>query len=333
MRILIVKIGAIGDVVMSLPMLSFLKERYPNCKITVVCGQIVAPLFAQTNLVDEVIIVAEKRLLAGNLLMKSFSLIGVWIRLSLRKFDLVLTAHPDWRYRLLSLFVRAKEKRSWDRFKSPIMPIPGRYHAAEYLRLASGLEQPTVKFPEIETPTVVSFDFPFVAIAPGGARNTLAENPLRRWPIDRYATLIAKFVEQSIQVVVTGADSDAWVRDHLPNGQYIDLIGKLSLLDVIGVFKQCDLLVTHDSGPLHLAKLAKCPVLALFGPTNPAEFTSPEESIEVIWGGRGLFCRPCYNGKNFAPCSSNQCLQLVSVEQVFQKALVKLEARKLPSLV
>ncbi len=333
MRILIVKIGAIGDAVMSLSMLPFLKERHPNCKITVVCGRIVAPLFKQTNLVDELISVDEKWLLVGNLLKKTVSLFGVWSRLFLRKFDLVLTAHPDYRYRLISLFVIANEKRSWDRFKSPIMPIPGRYHAAEYLRLASGLEHGTVKFPELDIQTSHSLDFPFVVIAPGGARNTLAENSLRRWPIASYAALISKLADQSIQVVVTGADSDSWVRDHLPKCRYIDLIGKLSLLDVIGVFKQSDLLITHDSGPLHLAKLAKCPVLALFGPTNPAEFTSPEESIEVLWGARGLFCRPCYNGKSFASCSSNQCLQLVSVDQVFQKALQKLEASRLPSLV
>jgi heptosyltransferase-2 len=320
MRILIVKIGAIGDVVMSLPMLTYLKNQYPLCKITCVCGSVVAPMFAATGMLDELIVVDEQKLLTGT---KVFSLLSIWKRLFLRRFDLVLTAHPDLRYRLISLTVRAKERRNWIRSKIPTD------HAREYLRLAGAPDAVPIIYPHLERVAMGGFSFPFIAIAPGGARNVLNDNPLRRWPIDRYAELIEQIVALGLKVVVTGSASDVWVRKFLPKGLYIDLIGQCSLLDTIDVYRESKLLITHDSGPLHLAKIAGCEVIALFGPTNPAEFAVGSK-IDVIWGGKGLACRPCYNGKTFAACSSNLCLQSISVHQVVQRVQQKLEAKKQP---
>lgn len=105
-------------------------------------------------------------------------------------------------------------------------------------------------------------------------------------------------------------------------------VGRLDLLQLVALFKQSSLFITHDSGPLHLAKLVGVSTLALFGPTNPYEKVSTEENIEVIWGGKHLACRPCYNGKTYASCARNGCLQSLSPEQVFAKAVLKLGLRR-----
>ena len=310
---------------MSLPMLSWLKKEYPQAKITWVCGKVVAPLIEQTKMVDEIIEVFENRLLAGSFLQKIFSLLGLWKRLFWKKFDLVLTAHPDARYRLISMPVRAKIRRSWDRRAKRILPVPGRYHAREYLRLATGvdgIDGPGPEFPKIQVPKI--FEKPLIVVAPGGAKNVLTENAQRRWPIENYAEVITYFSEE-YQVVVTGAISDEWILPLLPAGLFTNFVGKGSLLDLIGIYQCADLLITHDSGPLHLAKLAKCPTLALFGPTNPLEFTSSSEAVDVIWGGENLPCRPCYDGKTFAPCKNNLCMKSISPQQVISRALLFLK--------
>ncbi len=111
---LIIKIGAIGDVVMALPMIKACGGR-----VTCVCGKIVRPLIKA----DEVIEVDEKKLLKGNI----WELFKIWRKLGFRKFDLIIIAHKDWRYRLIPLFIRG-EKRV---FK----PKPGQYHAQAYLAM------------------------------------------------------------------------------------------------------------------------------------------------------------------------------------------------------
>jgi len=300
---------------MSMAMLPYLKREYPGCRITCVCGGIVAPLFRQSGLVDEIVQVDEKRLLVA---AKLRSLIRIWKRLFMRKFDLVLTAHKDPRYRLISLFVRAKERRSWD-----AVPTIGRYHARQYLELAGAVDSP-IQFPEMNVSLKNEFVFasPYIVVAPGGAKNILVDDLLRRWPIENYGLVISELIRRSYHVIVIGASSDEWVRPFLPAG-YMDLIGKTDLLDLIAILQRCDLLITHDSGPLHLAKLAKCRVLALFGPTNPANFISVDEGIEVVWGGARLPCRPCYDGKRFACCSNNQCMKSISVKTVIDTVLNK----------
>jgi heptosyltransferase-2 len=318
--ILIVKIGAIGDVVMSLAMLPWLRRRHPRARITWICGSLVAPLIAQTKMVDEIIEVPEERLLTGSFRQKIVSLLQVWRGLFGRKFDLALTAHSDPRYRLITLPIRAKVQRSWNRKTKRIMPLPGRYHAREYLRLATGgdgPDEPEIEFPKIHVQS--NWKKPLIAVAPGGAKNVLADNAQRRWPIEYYAEVIS-FFSKEYQVVVTGAKSDEWVLPFLPSGSFTNLLGQASLLELIGLYQSANLLITHDSGPLHLAKLAKCPTLALFGPTNPFERTSPSERIDVLWGGEGLPCRPCYDGKTFAPCSNHLCMKSIHPQMVISRA-------------
>lgn len=311
---------------MSLPLLSFLKKRDPDCVITCICGQLVAPLFRQTGLVEQIIEVDEKRLLMGSFLDKSWCLISLWKQIFGQHYDLVLTAHPDSRYRWLTFPVRAKVRRSWKR--------KGTYHALEYVKLASDPEEPgPICFPELKVTLrpLFTIDRPYIVIAPGGAKNTLAEQSLKRYPIEFYAQIISA-LSKKMTIVVTGLTSDEWVREALPTGSYLDLIGQADLLDLIALLKGSSLLITHDSGPLHLAKLAKCQVLALFGPTNPATFVAPEESIEVMWGGADLPCRPCYNGKLFAACQNPLCMKSISPEAVVTKALEMCKTKKLPSL-
>jgi heptosyltransferase-2 len=169
---------------------------------------------------------------------------------------------------------------------------------------------------------------PWVALAPGGARNLLREDALRRWPLDRYARLAELLQAEGFQVVLTGAAGDGWVREAFQGSGCLDLIGQTSLGDLVALYARCRLVVTHDSGPLHLAALSGARVLALFGPTNPAEKMPPEGSARALWGGEKLACRPCYDGKNYAPCRRNVCLEGVGVEVVFKNAMEMIREKR-----
>ena len=314
---------------MALPLLAHIRTHFPKSHITWICGDQVKPLIEATRLVDTLISVNEKKLLKGNIVSKFATLFKLWIRLLGRKFDLSLTLHPDPRYRWISFPIRCNDRRFWTRQWGRINPIPGRYHTTEYLRLFTGNDGPEetpIVFPKIHFPKERELlsslaGKPIVAIAPGGAKNILADDALRRWPISSYASFMKGLSEYPVHLVVVGTESDRWVLEHFSGIQYRDLVGKLELLQLLSFLEASQLLITHDSGPLHLAKLANCPAIGLFGPTNPFEKVGKGEKIKVLWGGEHLACRPCYDGKTYAACKRNICLENVQPQKVLHEAL------------
>ncbi|MBI2742394.1 MAG: glycosyltransferase family 9 protein [Chlamydiales bacterium] len=336
--ILIVKIGAIGDVVMSLPMLSLLRQKHPNAHITWLCGKSAAPLVEAAALTDEMLLIDETQLFQRGAGRRILALIAIWRVLFFRRFDLVITAHPDPRYQLISLFCRKKLHRFFNRRQKRSFPLFGRYHLYEYNRLADPTEgplSPSPSFPKLHletTPFLEGFlaslpSRPIVVVAPGGAKNALSDNPLRRWPASHYADLLKQLSSLPVNLIVTGAESDHWIEPLLSEITYHNLIGKLSLLELVMLLKKTKLFITHDSGPLHLSKLAECPTIALFGPTNPSEKVSPSENIHVFW--ERMPCAPCYDGKKYAQCTQNSCMRNISPAAVAKKASELLFPHKL----
>ncbi len=325
MRVLIVRIGAVGDVVMALPLLPALRSAGAS-EVTWLCGQVVAPLLRLAEGVDEIITLDEKALFRGKPIARVREIARVWRRLIGRSFDLIVMAHPDVRYRVLTAPLIGGRRRSLGR-KGREGLIRGRHHSNEYVRLALGSEGPNVPpaaLPVIRPELPESFEQIFsrtsqgnVALAPGGARNVLHENALRRWALESYGELASRLVKAGANVILTGDATDGWTLGAFRDLPIQNLIGKTGLTDLLAVYARCDVVVTHDSGPLHLAQLARTPLVALFGPTSPPERVLHLSGGKVFWGGAGLSCRPCYDGRDFAACENNVCLKELEVEPVY----------------
>ena len=335
MRVLIVKIGAVGDVVMALPLLSALRGAGAS-EVTWLCGQGVAPLLGLVEGVDEIVTLDEKALFRGKPLTRVREIARVWRRLIGRSFDLIIMAHPDVRYRTLTAPLIGGRRKSLGKGRDGL--IRGRHHSNEYVRLALGLEGPSVPcaaLPVIRPELPESFSAMFggagqgnVALAPGGARNVLRENALRRWPLESYAELAKRLVKAGVNVILTGDAADEWTLAAFRDLPIQSLIGKTGLTDLLAVYARCSVVVAHDSGPLHLAQLARTPLVALFGPTSPLDFVLHLSGGKVFWGGAGLSCRPCYDGRDFAACDNNVCLKEIEVDSVCDAVVEVLRGRR-----
>ena len=162
MTILIVKVHAVGDVIMALPMVTALRKRDPNARITWLCGEAAAPIVELMGDI-EVIAVKDAKLFGGSFGERFAEMAKVWVRLLGRRFDLILTAYADPRYRLLTLTARGKERRKTNRGRGRWWAIAGRYQADEYVRLATNVDGPRAEraeLPVIRPPMldVESFD-------------------------------------------------------------------------------------------------------------------------------------------------------------------------------
>ena len=133
-----------------------------------------------------------------------------------------------------------------------------------------------------------------------------------------------------MKVAITGSDEDNWVREAFCDSDVIDLVGHTTLPQLIALYRECAAVVTHDSGPLHLARLAHASLVALFGPTLPASFVPRDDRTVVVWPGMDLPCCPCYDGKEFASCANNLCMQMIAPSVVVDAVVGLIERTRIP---
>lgn len=337
-RFLIVRLAAVGDVVMASTLARRIRDERPGAAITWLCGTSTAPLVEQFADVDDVITIDERRLLRGGPVARAAELVPLWATLLRRRFTQVMLLHVDRRYRivvapLVGTKVVALSSRS---AHGEMNPVPGRYFGDEYARLLDGLAHagpivghyPLARLRPL--PTVVSSGPTSrirVAMVPGGARNVMRESGVRRWPVLHYARVARALADEGIDVVLVGDANDDWVRPNFAGIPVDDRIGLMRLPETLALMAASDLVISHDTGPMHMARLAGAPLLALFGPTMPSQFVVEDNQTTVLWGGAHLACRPCYDGREFADCRDNVCMSSIDPTVVLSTARMLLPVR------
>ncbi len=340
MRILVVHVAGIGDAVMASTVVARLRAEWPDARISWMCSVVVAPLVALYDGVTETIVVDQQALFRGGPWARLRAIAGVWRRIVGRGFDRVLMLHVDPRFRVLTLPLIAVPTLALSRDRSgDMIPVPGRFLGDEYARLVGGtkhvgpierrydvlnLRAKVQQLVAASATTIGPGRQRRVVLVPGGTRNALREDVLRRWPVDHYAWLARELIAAGLEVALVGNAQDTWVRPSFDGIAVTDLLGALSLPETLRFMADSDLVISHDTGPMHLARLVRAPLVALFGPTDPAHFVLPDDTVTVLWGGAELACRPCYDGRETARCTNNICLGRLLPQQVLQHALARL---------
>jgi ADP-heptose:LPS heptosyltransferase len=139
----------------------------------------------------------------------------------------------------------------------------------------------------------------------------------KRWGDRKFIELINQLGSYNFRCVLTGTQVDKPKALKILKScmnKPIDLVGKTSITELIALIKRCDLFITSDSAPLHIAAAVRTPVIALFGPTDPRRHLPPGKDVYFIW--KKQKCSPCYKPK----CSrGNKCMDSITVEDVLNK--------------
>ena len=353
-RILVLKLAALGDIVMASTLVGAIRRRWPCAHLTWIVGDAHAPLVRRFDGVDVVLAVPADALLAGGAVERVVAGVRTLGRIGRGPWDLALVAHGDERYETLLRGAQVKELRA---LRGDFAPTRDVWFGAEYARMVASGDAgaaggaPADAEARSPHPPLATLTWPNgapprrararrVLLAPGGARNVLRDDHLRRWPAERWAELAQQLVSQGCQLTLIGgagdrAEADAVVRAVAlasessgaasPPASVDDRVGSSSLDATIELLASADVLVSHDSGPLHLAALTRTPAVALFGPTDPRQFVAPGADVQVMSAAAGLPCAPCYDGKGYAVCALNRCLTEVSVSRVAGAVLDRLQ--------
>ncbi len=158
----------------------------------------------------------------------------------------------------------------------------------------------------------------------------------RRWPEEYFIELINRIEDQGLgRTALIGAadeaDFIASLHQRLKRpDKTLDLAGRLSLAELVGLLRITSLLVTNDSGPLHLADLLSTPTVSFFGPETPSLYGPRGADNTILY--KGIDCSPCisiYNAKTVRCLRERpECLHLISVDEALAAVRQRLEGDK-----
>lgn len=321
MNILLIKPGAIGDLLQLTPVIRALKERLPHARITVlVANSASVDLFRYNPLVNETLIF-DKR---GT--HRSWQAFGqLWTELRRRRFDLVINFQRSnlkaWLLVAASfpcqilIYHRSPETgfhavRNHLQAVAPLGIDPDSLDL--HLELYLGREDEFWAADLLERQGLA--DRQLVAL------NLGASHPVNRWPVEKFAELGGRLAQMpGVTVLLVGGTLDRDLADTVVTRlatQVIDLVGHTSLLQLGAVLRKCSVMVSGDTGPMHLATAVGTRVIALFGAADPGR-TGPVGSGNRVIQAEGLACVPCKS----RTCRAEQymkCMDSISVDQVCQ---------------
>ncbi|WP_054030841.1 glycosyltransferase family 9 protein [Desulfatitalea tepidiphila] len=313
MDILIVKLGALGDIINTLPLAIQLKQHF-KAQIHWITAPLSYPLLAGHPDIDQAILFDRNKS-------------GVAIRSLLRRirsqqFDLVLDLQRTMKSGLICTAARGKRKIGFDKGRCkemtwllPFERIPaGDPHAHmvdQYLDFARYLGIPAGKVQwHIQSGghKVQGLPRRYVVL------NIGATKPANRWTVQGFADLAMMIRKQcGMPCVLTGGPEDVPMASQIveqpPDSNIINLVGKTSLLELVDLLKDAIMVVTCDTGPMHLAVALGKNVVALFGPSDHRR-TGPYRG-KVIRAK--VDCIPC----NRRSCRKPICMSGIRAEDVF----------------
>ncbi|MEE9910669.1 MAG: glycosyltransferase family 9 protein [Deltaproteobacteria bacterium] len=332
MNILIVKLSAVGDVIHTLPSLAALRRLYPDAHITWVVEEEAADLVIHHPQLDAVLVFRRKsfikKIKAGRFRAAWQEARSFLAALHSRPYDLVIDFHGLFKSSIVVCLSRGKRKLGYDSwqelnrlFLNERIPEDMNKHAVDryldfprYLGAAAGR-------PEFVLPIDPAAKAKSQALLESRhleKKKYIAVNPVALWDTKLWDDLkfarLADIISQrlNIPVVFTGRDKESLDKITLKmSTKAVNIGGQTTLPELACIYKDALAVITTDSGPMHLAAAVGTPVIALFGPTDPAR-TGPYGTGHIIIRA-GLPCSPCLLKK----CPTRKCMEDIMPEQVF----------------
>jgi len=342
-KFLIIKLGALGDLLMATPAMHSLRKAFPEADISLMVGKSCAPVVDGNPDVDRVLEIDDRVIFHGAFLSKLAMVLKIAFRGRLAGYDTIISLHRDRRFAFWSALIGARRRIGLsyldnDPFLTATVRINGiKHHIDHYLEALSPLgvvAQSRQMFFYVE-PHLLEWGrcalterfagSPVVCLAPGGARNVKEEMSSRRWPLEHYRDLAMKLAARGLGVVVIGGESDRYVEGIFKHIDRVEsFVGETTLAQTAALMASCNLVVTHDSGPMHLAAAVNAPVISLFGPTDPREKAPLNGEGRYLWKLKACEKAPCYIDGDFPACSIPRCLGDIPPGEVLSAVLESL---------
>ena len=341
-KILIIRLSSIGDIVLTTPVIRILKQKFPGSRIDFVIKKQFAELLVHHPGIHHLYVFDKCNKLNRLKTIKQ--------QIRAEKYDLVIDLHKNFRSYYLTFLSRAKQivrykkgvlrRFLFVKFKlnlyREIIPIYRRYLACLKplqifyddrgleLFLHNGLKLKIIERYKsfFEAPGTV-----IIGIVPG------AKHATKRWQAEGFLSTIHDLTEKrQAKIIIFGgkADQDIIPSFEIENNQHVlDTTGKLSIAETAALMSHCDVVMTNDSGLMHIASALKKKVVAIFGSTTEEFGFFPYATEHIVIQQHGLSCRPCSHvGRKNCPRGHFRCMKEIRTERVIDAVERILVAKK-----
>lgn len=339
-KTLILRLSSIGDIVLASPLIRVLRAAYPSAQIDFVVKAEFAELLRYSPYLSNLLEVFPEQGFAQLVELKK--------QIRVAGYDLIVDLHDNFRSRFLRSFVRAKNivtinKRKTARFLlinfkwniyDGIVSVTDRYletlkpFGVENDRKGLELFIPS-EFIEQVRKRIENLGIQhqnwIVGLCPGAKHNT------KMWLKERFAELGVQFVQQyGASIFIFGGMENRERCEEIrqlihskvnPLSVVENFAGEFSLLETAAAMDFCELVVTNDTGLMHLAAARKRKVVTIFGPTVEEFGFFPIGTESMVVQHNALPCRPCTHiGNERCPLSHFRCMKEIQTIDVFNAA-------------
>lgn len=343
-QILIVKLSAIGDVVHTLAFLDVIHQNFPLTKIDWMVEESAAGIIAGHPVIRRVIISRRKswrrQLFEDRQYGKVFREVSSFISALRRiRYDCVIDLQGLLKSGIMTGLARSARKVGMAGaregaslfLKEPPVRVNYHQHAIDrYLEVAAYLGCEWERWSNRIPVSPADRQAVEKLLADHGSKGEalVAINPMAKWKTKLWeAELFADLADRimtvlNCRVVFTGSGEDRPIIEKIISGTKKNpwnLAGKTGLKELACLYDRCRVLVTTDTGPMHMAAAMGCPVVALFGPTSPLRTGPYGPGHKVVTSG--ALCSPCLKKS----CENWTCMENITVGSVFEAVKETLE--------
>ncbi len=332
MKVLIVKLSALGDVVQSLPVAMAIHRQLPQATVDWLVEKPSAPLLAGHQALNRVLVSPRHEITQGDgNIFTALTSFGRELRSV--TYDVVLDLQGLMKSAMLVALCKAERKIGFKGGKEPLAawPLterldpydPDRHALERYLDLLEPLGLMRPAHPEFGLEPGAEALARVEALVGEGA----GEGPLvvlhpvakwdsKLWPTSHWAGLARELAARGARLALSGSADDRPTTRAIARAagvELLDLAGRLSLKELAALLGRADLLVSTDTGVMHLGAAVGCRVVALFGPTAPWRTGPYGTGHRVLQPS--LECAPCFRRE----CDDPRCLRELTPERVLSE--------------
>ncbi len=326
-KFLIIRFSSIGDIVLTTPVIRCLKQQVPDAEVHFLTKSAFLPVVEHNPYIDKIHFLAH----SWELMIEE---------LKLENYDYIIDLHHNTKTLRVKSALKKKsysfyklniEKYLYTAFKINFLP---KVHIVDrYLKTAesfgvkndgAGLDYFISKADEIEREDIpASHSVGYVACVIGAALGT------KKWPIDRWKEFCSKI---KFPVILLGGPEDAEAGKEIAAVDDIKVYnacGKFKLNESADLVRKARLVITNDTGLMHIAAAYKKPIVSLWGNTVPSFGMTPyygdAPATDVIMQVNKLWCRPCSKiGYKKCPLGHFKCMEKIEPDEVLRKAMARL---------
>ena len=313
--VLFIRPGGIGDAVLLTPVIHALKKVFPHVTVELLVERRNHAVFGLCSEVDRIFCYDRPKELFA-VLRRSYDVVidtEQWYRLSavvtrLVRSPMKVGFATNERCRMFTHPVPCSqdcyEAECFFRLLGPLGIAGDVMPAGETLRVSNDARQQAASM------LSDALQQPVLALFPS------ASIPEKRWDLEKFRKLVAWCANHGLQVVILGGRHDRALGGQIAEGQKVlNLAGLTSIAESAAVLEQAAVVVSGDSGLLHLASLLGRPTVSLFGPSNATKW-APSGPDHIVLN-KNLPCSPCTRFGNMPKCPIGvRCLQEITAEEV-----------------